>query len=510
MRDLAFIFAIVVIFILVVSCWKVLYLIWWRPMKLEKYLKKQGIKGPPYRLLYGNLKEERKMKEEAQSKPISLSHNITQRVVPLTDHTMKKYGKMSVVWYGVTPTLHIMDPEQVKDILSNKIEQFQKLHNPFTEQLLPGLANYEGEKWAKHRRIITPAFHLEKLKRMLPAFLAGCNELIRKWDQLVEPEGSCELDMWPEVQNLTGDIISRTAFGTSYEEGMRIFQLLNEHAKIIIQDLIYTFIPGYRLLPTKMNKRIKEINREVEALLRGIIKQRELSIKLGEATKDDLLGLLLESNFKEIQEHGAMSNEELMEECKLFYFAGQETTANLLLWTIVVLSMHQVWQKRAREEVLEIFGENKPDFDQLNRLKIVPMILYEVLRLYPPVFLSARCSDKKIKLGKTCLPPGIQLLIPIISIHHSREFWGEDAEEFKPERFYEGVSKAAKTQAFFPFGWGPRICIGQNFAMAEAKVALAMILQHFSFELSPSYTHAPMGVITLQPQYGAQIILHKL
>ncbi|XP_010060784.2 cytochrome P450 72A15 isoform X1 [Eucalyptus grandis] len=496
-----------VLAVLTTWAWRVVNWVWVRPKRLERLLRQQGLSGKPYTFLFGDLKENSRLLTEANSKPIAISDDIKPRLLPFLHQSSQTYGKDSFMWIGPTPGVRITNPEQLKEIFSNINEYPKPGPNPLVKLLGDGLVNHEGEKWTRYRKIINPAFHMEKLKLMLPAFYSSCTEMVGRWEKLVSVERSCEIDAWVDLQNLTREVISRTAFGSSFEEGKRIFELQGEQAHLAIIALQSVYIPGWRFVPTKMNRRMKNIDKEVRALLMDIIRRREKAIREGEAAGDDLLGLLLESNMKE---NVGMSLHDVIEECKLFYFAGQETTSVLLVWTMVLLSVHSDWQARAREEVLQIFGSGKPDPDGLSHLKIVTMILNEVLRLYPPVTELARKVPKETKLGKLTIPPEVQLLMPTLLIHHDKELWGEDAEEFKPERFAEGVSKATKNQvSFFPFGWGPRICIGQNFALIEAKMALSMILQQFTFELSPSYAHAPSNVLILQPRYGVQVILRK-
>ncbi|XP_049374061.1 cytochrome P450 CYP72A219-like [Solanum verrucosum] len=501
---------------LLVYTWKVLNWAWFKPMKLEKYLRKSGLKGNQYKLLYGDLKEFTESVIEAKSKPINFSDDIAQRLIPFYLDSINKNGKNSFMRLGPYPVVLITDPEHVKEIFTKNYVYLKQNHpNPMTKLLAQGLANIEGDKWAKHRKIINPAFHVEKLKHMLPAFYVSCREMLSKWEEIVPKGTSFELDVWPDLQIMSSEVISRTSFGSSYEEGRTIFELQNEQAEYVIRIARSIHIPGSRFLPTKMNRRMLKIEKEIQTTIRRIIDKRLRAIEGGETSKDDLLGILLESNMKEIELHCrkdfGMTISDVVDECKLFYFAGQETTSVLLVWTMILLCLHPGWQVRAREEVLHVFGKNKPDLEGLNRLKIVTMILYETLRLFPPLPSSGRRTEEEVKLGELNLPAGVQLIIPTILLHYDKEVWGEDAKEFKPERFSEGVSKAMKGQvSFIPFSWGPRVCIGQNFAMMEAKMAIAMILQKFSFELSPSYTHAPFAIVTIHPQYGAPLLMRKL
>nr|XP_017239427.1 PREDICTED: cytochrome P450 CYP72A219-like [Daucus carota subsp. sativus] len=496
--------------------WRVFNWVWFMPKKFEKHLKKQGFHGNSYRFLYGDSKENMSMLMATRSNPVPISDDVPSRTTPFLCDLVRNYGKRTFFWAGPAPRVVIMNPEMVKEVLNKNFKYQKTKEHPMFKLFIHGLPTIDGSEWTTHRRLLNPAFHAEKLKGMLPAFDLCCYEMTTKWMEMIgEERNSCEIDVWPSLQTLTSDVISRTAFGSSYQEGQKVFKLQMEQADHAFKAVQPVYLPGFRFIPTKRNKRMKEIAREVRVLLGGVIEKKMKAVEAGEDSSDDLLGRLLEANSKEVEQGNktvGMSIEDVMEECKVFYFAGQDTTSVLLVWTLVLLSMYPDWQDRARQEVLQVFEDGKADIGHLNHLKTVAMILYEVLRLYPPVAALIRQIKEEITLADMTLLPGMQIVLPINQIHQDHDIWGADAKEFNPERFSEGVSKATNNQAaaFFPFGAGPRICIGQNFALVEAKLAMARILRKFSFELSPSYKHAPVNKITLQPEYGARLILHKL
>eukprot|EP01018_Ginkgo_biloba_P017169 Gb_14875 [translate_table: standard] len=493
-------------------------MIWWRPLQMKKFFESQSIGGPAYKLLHGNTKESIKMVNQVTSTPMNLSHDIVPRVLPHIHAWTKAYGRVFLYWFGPRPRLLIPYPELIQELLSNKFGHYEK--TPLTRetrQLLGhGIVSSEGEKWAGQRRLINPAFHAESLKSMVPIVVTCAQTMLDKWMGAVI-SGQKEIEVANEFRCLTADIIARTAFGSSYVEGKNIFDMQTEQTMLAAESVKkFNVIPGFWFLPSRNNLRAHKLDREIQRSSRQLIFNRENNVKMGKEDNygTDLLGLMMAANKKEMngdKKHLIMSIQDIVDNCKTFFFAGHETTSLLLSWTMILLGMHTDWQERARKEVLGFCKKDYPNAEVLSRLKLVNMIIHETLRLYPPAAVLLRQTYKQMKLGDLIVPAGTEVLLPVVAVHHDEDLWGKDANEFNPERFSEGVSKAARhPMAFMPFGMGPRICVGQNFALIEAKVVLAMILQRFSFVISPAYAHAPAEILTVSPQHGAQIILHPL
>ncbi|KDP35172.1 hypothetical protein JCGZ_10706 [Jatropha curcas] len=411
----------------------------------------------------------------------------------------------------------ITDPELIKEVLSNKYGFYVRSSVRPTLKTLVGkqsLIFVEGHDWLRQRKLLNPAFSIDKLKIMTKK-MADCTiAMLEGWkNQPLEAykETQCmKIEMSQEFIKLTYDIIAHTAFGSSYGQGKEAFNAQKELQKCCVAANSAFFIPGSQYLPTPSNIRIWKLDSLMKSTLRGIIEKRLRSKDSTKNYGDDLLGTMI-NGYSEIAGETKLSVNEILENCKAFFFAGHETTSSLLTWTIFMLSLHREWQERLRIEVLKECSMEIPDADMLAKLKWMNMVLLETLRLYSPIINLLRVLVKDTKLGNLMIPKGTCIQIPVTKVHRSKEYWGEDADAFNPFRFGNGVSKAAKhPNAFIGFGMGPRVCIGQSFAMVEAKIVLALILQRFSLSLSPEYKHTPINHITLHPQYGLPIIVKPL
>ncbi|GAB4850102.1 hypothetical protein Ancab_029401 [Ancistrocladus abbreviatus] len=500
---------------------KILGLLWWRPTKFAKHFSRQGIKGPPYHFFIGNMKELVELMMKASSQPMPLSHNILPRVLPFYHHWKKIYGATYLIWFGPNPRLTISDPVLIREIFSTKSVFYEKYEShPLVRKLEGnGLISLKGEIWAHRRKIISPIFHMENLKLMVPIVGKSVATMVDKWSDMSN-SGKVEIEVSEWFQNLTEEVITRTIFGSSYEDGKAIYQLQAQQIVFAAESFQKVFIPGYRCLPTKRNRKSWALDKEIETLLLRLINQRKEDMEdrslLREKSPMDLLECLIQASLKQARNGEASTTaitvDDMVEECKSFFFAGKYTTSNLLTWTTILLAMHPQWQQLAREEVLRVCGARDiPTKDDVANLKALGMIVYETLRLYPPAVATIRRSKKDLELGGIKIPKGTEILIPILAVHHDSTVWGPDANEFNPARFSQGAARAANyPTSFMPFGLGARQCIGQNLAILQVKMALAMILQRFTFDLSPNYKHAPTILMLLYPQFGAPIIFRTV
>ncbi|MBA0727053.1 hypothetical protein Golax_002835, partial [Gossypium laxum] len=418
-----------------------------------------------------------------------------------------------LTWEGNQAQLVISEPEIIKEILKSNDGSFPKRKDDssFIYKILgDGLVATEGAKWVRQRKLANHAFHGESLKNMNPAVIASVETMLEKWKGR---EGE-EMEVFEEFRLLTAEVISRTAFGSNYLEGKKIFEMLTRLSILVINNYYKTKIPGISMIW----KTADEI--ESEKLAKGIhdrvmemVKRREKNVSVGESDNfgNDFLGLLINA-YRDSDEKNRFSVEDLVDECKTFYFAGQETTNSLLAWTVLVLAVHTEWQEKTRREVFEAFGDRNPNSEGISKLKVMNMVINETLRLYSPVSAVIRKVGKEAQLGRLVLPANMEVMIPIIALHHDPQSWGDDVHLFKPERFAQGIASATKynSAAFIPFSMGSRSCVGMSFATTETKIALSMILQRYAFTLSPAYVHAPFPIITLQPQHGIQVMLHPL
>ncbi|KAJ8649882.1 hypothetical protein MRB53_002905 [Persea americana] len=493
------------------------YIVWLRPERIREKLRKQGIRGPRPSFFYGNIQEMKKIESTAKKGPRKHQHledSYVTTLFPYFEKWREEYGPIFTYSTGKEPLLYVSDPDMVKELNLCKSGGLGKPTYVQKERRAlfgHGILASNGSAWAHQRKVIAPEFFMDKVKGMVDLMVECTIPMLKSWEHRIETEGVIgDVRVDEDLIGFSADVISRACFGSSYSNGKEIFSRLRAIQHEMAKAGILIGLPGLRYLPTKRNRVVWMLDREVQSLILKVIKGRQEESMATPQKGRDLLQTLIENAHSRSTGLNA-ANSFIVDNCKSIYFAGHETTAISATWGLMLLASNPEWQARARAEVQEVCGGQLPDADMLRRMKILTMVIQETLRLYPPSTFIPREALQDMKLGKFQIPKGTNLWIPVPTLHRDPEIWGPDAHEFNPGRFSDGIIVACKLpHMYIPFGIGARMCPGQNLAMAELKVVLSLILSRFSFSLSPSYCHSPAFRMVIEPEFGLNLLMRRV
>jgi cytochrome P450 len=383
--------------------------------------------------------------------------------------------------------------EQVTVIQQSKFHK-SKLTKDVTGRLLgEGLLISEGDFWRRQRRLAQPAFQRNRINEYAATMVESAEAQSRKW------RDSEERDMAQEMMALTLDIAVRTLFGTTLPGEAR---QVGRSLEFLMRYSLRRSRSPFKLpdkWPTLANRRAEREIRFLDSLVYRIIDERK---KLGDASEhNDLLSLLMAA----MDEDGSqMTPKQLRDEIMTLFMAGHETTALTLSWAWYLLSKNPSAETRLYEELRVVLAGRPPSLVDLGQLPYLRGVVNEVLRLYPPAYILARTSIAPCTIGGYEFPVGSTFIFSQWVSHRDARFFG-DPDAFIPERWLDGLEDRLPAGVYFPFGDGPRRCIGQNFALMEVVLVLATIAQKFQFRLVPGQKIVPDPLVTLRPRNGIRM-----
>lgn len=396
----------------------------------------------------------------------------------------------------------ISSPDGVQHVLVENSKNYGKQTRGFLklrEILGDGLLTAEGESWRRHRRIAQPAFHRQRLASFADTMVREVDRTAGRWSELAasgEP-----VDVSQEMARLTLQIIGRTMLSRDVAlEADRVGRALT-HLLHAANLRMSSLLDLPQSLPTPGNLRFAAALRTLDGVVQQIIAERRRATERPE----DLLTLLLESGDEETGER--MNDRQLRDEAMTIFLAGHETTANALTWTFYLLSRHPSVGRALRLE-LERELTGKPSLSDLPRLTLTRTVIEEALRLYPPAWLISRSVVDDDEIGGFRIPARSIVFVSPFIVHRDARIW-ENPEGFDPDRFAPERSSSIPRGAYFPFGAGPRQCIGANFALMEAQLVLATLWRSFRFDLVPGHPIEPEPSITLRARYGMPMTVHR-
>lgn len=420
------------------------------------------------------------------------TRQIYKNPLPFHRENFQKFGNT----FKITPkpglTIHFSCNENiVKHILQKNQKNFEKSKlqtEDLGKYIGHGLLTENGEKWRANRKLIQPAFY----KKSLMTLMGTMKETIDK--ELAQIQTNQEVDVYPIFNNLAFKVVARSLFDLPDldEEIGRLQYITEEAQKMLIKELRIPWMKWYfdREWLAGSNSvpfHIKLVD-EAREILQKIIDNRRQSKEYHE----DLLHMLLNSTY---EDGSKMDDDQLIDEILVLFIAGHETTANALSFAVQLLAQNPSAQKTAREELLK--NEGDTIYEQLVNLPYIKQCVEETLRLYPPAYVTDRVALENDHCDGIDMPEGSTWLISFYELHRRADLW-QDPEKFDPERFNELNARKHK-DFYFPFGAGPRMCIGNNFAVYEMVIVIASLLERF--EILPTQEQIEIHpLITLKPK----------
>lgn len=414
-----------------------------------------------------------------------------------------RYGDVVSLRMGFHRVYLLSHPEHIKHVLQDNFHNYRKGGRIETIRPLfgEGLTTSGGELWRRQRDLVQPAFqrqHIAGLDTLMTDATDGTLERWRTFAERAQP-----LDIAVEMMRLTREIAITTLFGTDVtgeaDAVGRALATVLEH----INHRVWALLDLSDRLPTPRKRRYQQALGMLDTFVYRMIDER----RRGGKDRGDLLSMLLSARD---QETGAgMSDRQLRDEVMTIFVAGHQTTANALAWTWYLLSRHSAAERRLLTELSTVLRGRTPTYQDLPNLTYTRMVIEEAMRLYPPTWITARTPVQDDEIGGYRIPANSVVLLSPYVTHHHPAFW-ESPERFDPERFTPERSADRPRYAYFPFGGGPRVCIGKSFALMEAELIVAMVAQKCRLDLVPGHPVEPLPMITLQPRYGLPMTIREL
>lgn len=404
---------------------------------------------------------------------------------------------------GVRPSVASRDPALVQHILQKNHRRYHKsdLTHGLLRYLGRGLLTNEGADWLRQRRLIQPGFHRQRLAGLTRLMRAAADEWVAELDTLTAARPVAELDAHAAMTRVAFRIVARSVFGDSLGESQ--LTQLSDWLTAIQAFYVNTIRQPY-LRPWHWARgnygRHDRLATQLRELIRGAIARHRAATAAapaGTPAPDDLLQMLLDARYEDSGE--AMSDNQLLDELNILLVAGHETSANALAWALYLLARHPETQAELAAEVArELPGGQPPEFEDLPRLPLALHIVQEAMRLYPPAWIIDRVATEADEFQGQPIAKGTLFSLYIYGLHHHPALW-PDAEAFRPGRFAAGAQPAPPAYGYLPFGGGPRLCVGQHFALTELQLVLIQTIRRYRVELAGAAVPSLSPLITLRP-----------